>query len=303
MIENHNEKNPVIRRLNPFNLILVVTLLLTACAAPATVAPPQKLRLATTTSTADSGLLDAILPAFESRFNAEVEVIAVGTGQALEIGANGDVDVVLVHSRAREDEFVANGDGLNRLEVMYNDFVLLGPKDDPARVNGLATAKEAFQKIAESSTPFASRGDDSGTHTKENSIWKSAEITPDPASGWYLSLGQGMGETLLFANEKLAYTLADRGTWLAQKDNLPNLEVAVGGASIDENKDKGLLNPYGVIPVNPGKHAGVNFDLATQFANWITSVETQQMIADYGKDKFGQPLFYPNSDAWKVAHP
>ena len=213
------------------------------------------------------------------------------------------MDVVLVHSRAREDEFVANGDGLNRLEVMYNDFVLVGPKDDPARVNGLATAKEAFQKIAESSTPFASRGDDSGTHTKENSIWKSAEITPDPASGWYLSLGQGMGETLLFANEKLAYTLADRGTWLAQKDNLPNLEVAVGGASIDENKDKGLLNPYGVIPVNPGKHAGVNFDLATQFANWITSVETQQMIADYGKDKFGQPLFYPNLDAWKVAHP
>ncbi len=291
------------RRLNQFNLILVLTLLLAACAAPATVAPPQRLRLATTTSTADSGLLDAILPDFESQFNANVEVIAVGTGQALELGTNGDVDVVLVHSRAREDEFVANGDGLNRLEVMYNDFVIVGPKDDPAGIAGLATAKEAFARIAETKSQFVSRGDDSGTHAKEKSIWKLAEIDPATDSGWYFSIGQGMGETLLFADEKGAYTISDRGTWLSQKEELPNLEVAVGGASIDENKDKGLLNPYGVIPVNLDKHAGVNFELATQFANWITSVETQQMIANYGKDKFGQPLFYPSSDAWKVAHP
>lgn len=291
------------RRLNLFNLILVLTLLLAACAAPATTAPPQKLRLATTTSTADSGLLDAILPDFETQFNARAEVIAVGTGQALELGANGDVDVVLVHSRAREDEFVADGDGLNRLEVMYNDFVIVGPKDDPAGIAGLATAKEAFARIAETGSPFVSRGDDSGTYTKEKSIWKSAEIEPATDSGWYFSIGQGMGETLLFADEKGAYTISDRGTWLSQKEELPNLEVAVGGASIGENKDKSLLNPYGVIPVNPDKHVGVNFELATQFANWLTSVETQQMIADYGKDKFGQPLFYPNSDAWKAAHP
>ena len=310
-------------------LFISVTLLLSACGSPTAtpvptepptaalptveptlppptdtpLPPPQTLRLATTTSTADSGLLDAILPDFEARYNAKVEVIAVGTGQALELGANGDVDVVLVHSRAKEDEFVNNGDGVNRLDVMYNDYVIVGPTDDPAGIGGMVTAKEAFAQIAAASASFASRGDDSGTHTKEKSIWKSAEITPSTASGWYYSIGQGMGEPLLFANEKLAYTLSDRGTWLAQKENLPNLAVMVGGASIDENKDQSLLNPYGVIPVNPEKHAGVKFELATQFAGWITSAEVQQMIADYGKDKFGQALFYPNSDLWKAAHP
>ncbi|MBI3243844.1 MAG: substrate-binding domain-containing protein [Chloroflexi bacterium] len=303
MIKNHNEKNLTLRRLHLIHLSLFITFLLAACAAPTPVQPPQTLRLATTTSTADSGLLDAILSDFESKFNANVEVIAVGTGQALELGANGDVDVVLVHSRAREDEFVANSDGVNRLDVMYNDFILVGPADDPAGVAGLEVAAEAFAKIAEANAPFASRGDDSGTHTKEKSIWKKANLEPSPDSGWYFSLGQGMGETLSFANEKGAYTLTDRGTWLSQKENLPNLDVMVGGASIDANKDKGLLNPYGVIPVNPEKHAGVNFELATQFAEWITSVETQQSIADYGKDKFGQPLFYPSSEAWKTAHP
>ena len=316
-----------------FKLFLSVTLLLSACgsppaaptplpaptepptAAPPTVEPtlppptdrplppPQTLRLATTTSTDDSGLLDAILSDFEAKYNAKVEVIAVGTGQALELGTKGDVDVVLVHSRTREDEFVANGDGINRLDVMYNDYIIVGPTDDPAGIGGMATAKEAFTKIAEAKAAFASRGDDSGTHTKEKSIWKSAEITPSTDSGWYYSIGQGMGETLLFANEKLAYTLSDRGTWLAQKENLPNLAVMVGGASVDENKDQSLLNPYGVIPVNPEKHAGVKFELATQFAEWITSAEVQQMIADYGKDKFGQALFYPNSGLWKAAHP
>lgn len=265
--------------------------------------PPQTLRLATTTSTDDSGLLDAILSDFEARYNAKVEVIAVGTGQALELGSNGDVDVVLVHARAKEDEFVANGDGINRLDVMYNDFIVVGPTDDPAGIGGLATAKEAFTKIAEAKAAFASRGDDSGTYTKEKSIWKLASIEPSADAGWYFSIGQGMGETLLFADEKLAYTLADRGTWLAQKENLPNLAVMVGGATIDENKDKSLLNPYGVIPVNPEKYAGVNFGLATQFAEWITSAEVQQMIADYGKDKFDQALFYPDSDLWKAAHP
>lgn len=293
-------------------VVVVVGLLLSACGAPAaptatavppTSAPPAKLRLATTTSTADSGLLDAILPDFESRYNATVEVIAVGTGQAIELGTKGDVDVVLVHSRSREDKFVADGFGVNRLDVMYNDFVVVGPSTDPAGLAALATAKEAFAQLAAQSAAFASRGDDSGTHTKEKSIWTSAGITPTVDSGWYFSLGQGMGETLLFADEKLAYTLTDRGTWLAQKANLPNLVVVVGGENIDANSDKGLLNPYGVIPVNPEKFSSVNFELATTFAEWLTTMETQQMILDYGKDQYGQSLFYPSSAAWKAAYP
>ena len=288
-------------------------LLLGAC-APATAVPPtattaptagpvQVLRLATTTSTADTGLLDAILPVFEAAYNAQVDVVAVGTGQAIELGQNGDADVLLVHARSREDKFVADGDGLNRLDVMYNDFIIVGPSDDPAGIQGLTTAKEALTALAAAEATFVSRGDDSGTNTKEKALWASAGITPTAENTWYLAIGQGMGETLIFANEKPGYTLTDRGTWLAQQANLPNLAVMVGGGSIAENGDKALLNPYGVIPVNPDKHPGVNFDLATQFANWITSVETQQFISDYGRDKFGQALFYPSSDAWKAAHP
>lgn len=290
------------RRLTQF--MLVLSLLAPAgCAAPTpTAAPPQVLRLATTTSTADSGLLDAILPKFEAAYNAKVEVVAVGTGQALEIGAKGDADVVLVHARAREDKFVADGDGINRLDVMYNDFIIVGPQADPAGIASFATAQEAFAQIAAQGTAFASRGDASGTDTKEKSIWVKVGITPTVDSGWYFSLGQGMGETLGFANEKLAYTLTDRGTWLAQQAKLTNLKIFIGGENIDANQDKSLLNPYGVIPVNPAQHPGVNFDLATKFAEWLTSVDTQQLIADYGKDKFGQPLFYPSSEAWQAAH-
>jgi tungstate transport system substrate-binding protein len=295
------------------NLILTAALSLGACQSPppsnlqspaSNFQPPAStLRLATTTSTADTGLLDAILPGFETQYNVDVEYVAVGTGQALAIAARGDADVVLVHARAREDEFIADGDGLNRFDVMYNDFVVVGPRDDPAGIAGLATAQEALARIAESRSPFASRGDDSGTHAKENSIWQKLNLEPSPDSGWYFSLGQGMGETLGFANEKLAYTLTDRGTWLFQQSNLPDLAIVVGGASIAENHDPTLLNPYGVIPINPAKHPGVNFQLATTFAEWLTSVETQQLIADYGQAEFGQPLFYPNSDLWKTAHP
>jgi tungstate transport system substrate-binding protein len=263
----------------------------------------QVLRLATTTSTADTGLLNAILPGFNSKYNTRVDVVAVGTGQALALGASGDADVVLVHARAQEDKFVAAGDGINRLDVMYNDFVIVGPKSDPAAIRDLGAAADAFSLIALRGAPFASRGDKSGTNTKELAIWAASGVTPTTSSGWYLSVGQGMGETLNFANEKQAYTLSDRGTWLAQKANLPNLDLLVGGASLADNKDKTLLNPYGVIPVNPARHPKVNFDLATKFANWVTSVETQQVISDFGRDKFGQPLFYPSSAAWKAAHP
>ena len=278
-------------------LVFLFAMLISACspiARPAA-SEPQVLRLATTTSTADSGLLDAILPDFEQKFNARVDVVAVGTGQAIEIGTKGDADVILVHARARENKFVEEGHGINRLDVMYNDYILVGPTGDPAGVAGNELAKDALLKIAEAEASFASRGDDSGTHTKEKSLWSSAGLTPTTDSGWYLSVGQGMGETLNFANEKQSYTLTDRGTWLAMKDNLPELAVMVGGETIDGNKDKALLNPYGVIPVNPATHPGVNFDLATHFAEWLTSAETQQMIADYGKDKFGQALFYPSA--------
>ena len=178
---------------------------------------------------------------------------------------------------------------------MYNDFIVVGPSEDPAGIQGMELAKEAFSKIADAQATFASRGDDSGTYTKEKSIWTASGITPTTDSGWYLSVGQGMGETLTFANEKLAYTLSDRGTWLSMQENLPNLAVMVGGDTIDQNKDKALLNPYGVIPVNPEKHPGVNFDLATQFAEWLTSPATQTMIGEYGKEKFGQSLFYPSA--------
>ena len=251
------------------------------------------LRLATTTSTADSGLLDAILPDFEKQYGAKVEVVAVGTGQALKLGENGDADVVLVHARKQEDAFVKNGFGIDRRDVMYNDFIIVGPKDDPAGIKGVAKAADAFKAIAEKKATFDARGDNSGTSTKELGIWSSTGITPTADLGWYKSLGQGMGETLTTANEQQAYTLTDRGTYLSMLDKLPDLTVLVGGATIDENKDKALLNPYGVIPVNPAKHPGINAQLAEQFAAWITSPETLAKIAAYGKDKFGQPLFYP----------
>ncbi|HNP74094.1 MAG TPA: substrate-binding domain-containing protein, partial [Kouleothrix sp.] len=259
-------------------------------ATPAAAA--RTLRLATTTSTADSGLLDAILPDFEQKYSAKVQVVAVGTGQALKLGQNGDADVVLVHARKQEDAFVAAGYGINRRDVMYNDFVIVGPSDDPAGVKGQAKAADAFKAIAAKQAIFDARGDGSGTSTKELSIWASTGISPTADLKQYKSLGQGMGETLTTANEQGGYALTDRGTFLAMREKLPNLALLVGGATIDENKDKALLNPYGVIPVNPAKHSGIDAELAEQFAAWITSPATQAAIGAFGKDKFGQPLFY-----------
>ncbi len=274
-------------------LLTAFCLLLTACGP----GEPEVLRLATTTSTADSGLLDAILPDFEEAHNARVDVVAVGTGQAIELGEAGDADVILVHARAREDAFVAEGHGLNRADVMYNDFIVVGPADDPAGVTGTALAADALAEIAASGATFASRGDDSGTHTKEMSLWEGSGDVPDPtADAWYQSLGQGMGETLLFADESGAYTLTDRGTYLSMKGegNLPNLEIIVGGQSIADNADPALLNPYGVIPVNPDK-GDINEELAQAFVEWITSAEIQEQIGEFGTDQFGQPLFYPDA--------
>lgn len=270
-------------------------------AVPQAVEEPTVLRLATTTSTADSGLLDAILPEFESEYNADVDVVAVGTGQALAIGSSGDADVVLVHARAREDQFVAEGHAPARYDVMYNDFVIVGPPDDPAGIRGSETAATALQEIAAAGAPFASRGDDSGTHTKERNLWADAGVEPTADDAWYNSLGQGMGNTLIFANEQQAYTMTDRGTFLSMQAELPDLEVLVGGDSIADNPDPELYNPYGVMPVDPETHPGVNYDLAVEFVEWLTSVPVQEEIAEYGRDTFDQPLFYPNSEAYREA--
>ena len=259
-----------------------------------------RLILATTTSTADSGLLDYILPDFEKLTNSKVDVIAVGTGQAIEIGSKGDADVLLVHSRKAEDKFVADGFAKQRDDVMYNDFIVVGPKDDPAKIAGTPAAKDAFKMIAEAQAAFASRGDKSGTHTKELSIWSSAAITPTKEMPWYNSLGQGMGDTLLFSNEKGAYTLTDRGTYLSMQDKLSNLTILLGGNNLAENKDKALLNPYGVLAVSPEKFPNVNADLAQKFVTWLLSLDTQKMIGGFGVDKFGQPLFYPNSEEYRA---
>lgn len=254
--------------------------------------PPGRLVLATTTSTENSGLLAYILPDFETKYNARVEVIAVGTGQALELGKNGDADVVLVHARAKEDAFVAEGYGVNRQDVMYNDFIIVGPPDDPAGVRGMTDVAASFARLAESGSPFISRGDDSGTHTKEKAIWAKAGIEPE--GDWYISAGQGMGAILTMADEQLSYTLSDRATYLARTLEGIDLVILVEG-------DPMLFNPYGVIAVNPELHPNVNYGLATQFIEWFTSVETQKLIGGFGVAEFGQPLFVPDSEPWRAA--
>ncbi len=249
--------------------------------------------MATTTSTYDSGLLDAILPEFEELYDAEVEVVAVGTGQALALGERGDVDVLLVHDPAREEAFVRAGYGVERTILMYNDFILVGPLDDPAGVLDFSSAAEAFERIAGKQAEFSSRGDESGTHGREKQIWEKVGFQPTHEQDWYLSLGQGMGSTLQFANERGTYTLTDRGTFLAQSENLPNLKVLVGGGSFFVNPDETLLNCYSVMIVNPERYPQVKFNLARDFIRWITDPATKANIAQIGVERFDQPLFYP----------
>ncbi|MBI4787935.1 MAG: substrate-binding domain-containing protein [Chloroflexi bacterium] len=251
--------------------------------------------LSTTTSTADSGLLAFILPDFENKFNCKVDVVAVGTGQAIAIGQRGDADVLLVHDRPAEDKFVADKNARERFDVMYNDFILVGPKNDPAKTNGMKLAKDAFKAIMDTKSTFASRGDKSGTNSKELSVWATLGVTPTKDLPWYNALGQGMGETLLFSNDKQAYTLTDRATWLAQQSKLSGLTVLVGGANINENADKDLYNPYGVMAVNPDKFPGVKYDMAMNFVKWITSADEQKVINTFGVDRYGQQLFYGNA--------
>lgn len=283
--------------------VLCILLLVVQLTAAITVSAqaPTTLRLATTTSTADSGLLTYILPVFEKEANAKVDVVAVGSGQAIAIGVKGDADVLLVHSRKAEDQFVKDGHAAQRFDVMYNDFIILGQKEDPAKAMGLPAAKDVFKAIAKAEASFASRGDKSGTNTKELTLWASAAITPTKDLKWYKSLGQGMGETMLFSQESKSYTLADRGTYLSMRNKLPDLVIVLGGNNINENKDAALLNPYGVLVVDPWKHPGVNADLAQKFATWLLSVPTQKLINGYGRDKFGQSLFYADSGAYRAS--
>ncbi len=242
-----------------------------------------RVKLATTTSTDNSGLLAYLLPAFTEATGYTVDVIAVGTGAALELGKKGDVDVVLVHARAQEDAFVDEGYGVNRKDVMYNDFVILGPEEDPAGVGGAATGAEVLTKIAEAGADFVSRGDNSGTHFKELALWQAAGL--EPAGTWYKEAGQGMGAVITMTNDMLGYTLADRGTYIAMRGEI-DLTVVFDG-------DPGLFNPYGIIAVDPDLHPHVNYDGAMALVNWIVSGEGQKMIGSFTKG--GDQLFYPDA--------
>ena len=268
------------------------------------------IKMATTTSTQASGLLDVVLPEFEKDTGIQVKVIAKGTGAAIRDGMDGNVDVIFVHAKAREEKFVQEGFGTRRYAVMHNDFVILGPQKDPAGIRGLTNAAEALRKIAGAKVAFVSRGDDSGTHTKEQALWEStglplgkkvqaivkkgqkkeiAFVHPPGLGQWYLSIGQGMGKALTFADEKQAYIMADRGTYIKYKfgrDVPIDLVVLCQG-------DAALANPYGVIPINPKKHSHVNYDLSKTFAQWLVSKKGQTVIDNYRL--LGKQLFYPDA--------
>ncbi|HEX7054860.1 MAG TPA: extracellular solute-binding protein [Burkholderiales bacterium] len=242
--------------------------------------------VASTTSTENSGLFKHILPIFEKKTGIQVRVVAQGTGQALDTGRRGDADVVFVHAKAQEEKFIAEGYGVKRYEVMYNDFVIVGPKSDPAKVNGMKDAVAAFRKIAAAKAPFASRGDRSGTHSAELRLWKMADLDPAKEKpSWYRETGSGMGATLNTAAGMGAYALTDRGTWLSFKNRGPLVIVVEG--------DRRLFNQYGVMLVNPAKHPHVKKEMGQAFIDWLLSTEGQQAIADYRID--GQQLFFPNA--------
>ncbi|QTA78998.1 putative ABC transporter, substrate-binding protein [Desulfonema limicola] len=268
------------------------------------------IKMSTTTSTQSSGLLEILLPELKKDTGIEVKVIAKGTGAAIRDGMDGNVDVIFVHALERENKFVEDGFGTKRYAVMHNDFIILGPKNDPAGIKGMKDAAQALKKIAIGRFPFISRGDDSGTHTKEQDIWKAAGIEmeknvkilsaggkdkeisfiyPKGSEKWYISIGQGMGKTLTFADEKQAYTIADRGTYIKYKlgrDQALDLEIVCQG-------DPVLFNPYGIIPVNPKKFPHVKYALAEEFSQWLISEKGQKLIADY--KLLGEQLFYPDA--------
>lgn len=272
-------------------LIAILLLALAAvqgCGKPAAQTPQapavKDIILATTTSTQDSGLLDVLIPKFEEKTGYKVKTIAVGTGAALAMGEKGEADTLLCHAYKDEAKLIENGAGINHQLVMHNDFIVVGPANDPAGIKGSKTV-EAFKKIAEKQAVFVSRGDNSGTHKMELSLWTSAGIKPEGT--WYQQSGTGMGATLNIANDKLGYTLTDRATYLAQKKNL-KLEIMVQG-------EKSLLNIYHVMQVNPEKFSKVNKDGGKAFVDFMVDPETQKIIAEFGKDKYGEPLFFPDA--------
>ena len=260
----------------PETVLLLLVLALTALPARA----EERLRMSTTTSTENSGLLSVLLPPFEKKYACKVDVVAVGTGKALKLGEAGDVDVVFVHARTLEDKFMASGFGVNRRDVMYNDFVLLGPPGDPAGVGKAKSASDAFRAIAAKGGSFISRGDDSGTHQKEKEVWASAGIVPRGA--WYIEAGQGMGEVITMATEKRGYTLSDRGTYIAFRKKTDLVVLRQG--------DRNLWNPYGIIAVNPKRHVHAKFDAAMKLIDFVTGPEGQSLIAGFKVD--GEPLFF-----------
>ncbi len=290
------------------------SLLITCCLLVLMVSPvfagDKVLKMSTTTSTQSSGLLDILLPAFKQDSGIEVKVIAKGTGAAIRDGVDGNVDIIFVHAKGREEKFVADGFGTKRYPVMHNDFVIIGSANDPAAIKGMADGVKALEKIAKAAAPFISRGDDSGTHTKEQTLWQATglELTtktqtivkkgkekevsskqPAHAESWYHSIGQGMGKTITYADEKQAYTLSDRGTYIKfkyGKTPAVDLEILCEG-------DVLLANPYGIIPVNPAKHPHVQAELAQQLVDWITSERGQKLINEYRL--VGKQLFYPDA--------
>lgn len=266
-------------------IVLLLTFLLILSVTGSAFAQ-REIICASTTSTENSGLFGYILPLFEKQTGIKVKVVARGTGAAIEMGKRGDADVAFVHAKEQELKAVEEGFFVDRHDVMYNDFVVIGPANDPAKIKGLKSAAEAFKKIAGTSS-FVSRGDNSGTNTKELSLWKKAGIEPK-GQKWYLEVGQGMEKTQRIANEKRAYTLTDRGTWLATKDK-DKLDMAI----VLEG-DPTLFNQYGVMAVNPAKHKHVKYKEAMEFINWLISKEGQQAIASF-KDKNGNALFIPNA--------
>jgi tungstate transport system substrate-binding protein len=273
-------------------------------------ASDKVLKMSTTTSTESSGLLDLLLPEFKKDTGIEIKVIAKGTGAAIRDGIDGNVDVVFVHARVPEDKFVADGFGTKRYAVMHNDFVIIGPDADPAGIKGMSDAGKALGKIAAAKAIFVSRGDDSGTHTKEQALWVESAVSlteqtqkiiskgkekavsfkvPEGSGDWYVSIGQGMGKTITFAEEKQGYTMTDRGTYIKYKyGKTPAVELDI----LCEGGDA-LANPYGIIPVNPKKHPHVQYDMAMQFVNWIISERGQKLIGGYKLE--GKQLFFPDA--------
>ena len=266
-----------------FAILLIASVALGACGKAAPDNP--NLILATTTSTQDSGLLDVLIPDFQTRTGYTVQTVAVGSGEAMKMGQECNADVLLVHSPSAEKDFMSNNYGSDRRLVMHNDFIIVGPAADPAGIKGLTSAVEAFTKIADAQSPFITRGDASGTNSKELAIWKSANITPEGA--WYVESGQGMGATLRIASEQGAYTLSDRATYLANKATL-SLDILVEGDAV-------LLNIYHVIVVNPANCPSVNNAGSIAFADYMVSTEAQNLIGTFGVDKYGQALFTPDA--------